>query len=227
MSVGHRAIVFGSSGTLGSACVSELERVGVSVTCVSHKVVAARSDGMSPAWLNDLGANSVDQVIWVHGKNAAGGIANAKIVDVEDLFEANVLFIIRTLRDMLDAGVLKRPSRLVIVSSIWDSVARQEKLAYVVSKSAVAGLVRSLAADLGSLGVAVNAVAPGVIDTPMTRANLSTGQIDGFVGATPQESLCTPDDVARVVRWLASDDSAGVNSETVRVDGGWSEVRYV
>jgi len=225
--LGRRAVVFGSSGTLGSACVDELERVGVTVTCVSHQVVAARSEGTSPPWLSELGTNSIDQVVWVQGKNAAGGIASADIVDVEDLFEANVLFIIRTLRDMLDAGVLKRPSRLVIVSSIWDSVARQEKLAYVVSKSAVAGLVRSLAADLGSLGVAVNAVAPGVIDTPMTRANLSTDQIAGFIGATPQKALCTPEDVARVVRWLSSDDSAGVNSETVRVDGGWSEVRYV
>ena len=223
----ENAVVFGSSGALGAACADELRRAGVNVSCVLHDSVLAPSEGAVPQWLAEFDEGTISQIVWAQGRNATGGIADANLSSVSELFEANVLFILRTLRAMLDVGVVANPCRMVVLSSIWESLARQEKLAYVVSKSAVAGLVRSLAADLGSSGIAVNAVAPGVIDTPMTRANLSSEQIAQFVDSTPQQSLCTPDDVARVVRWLASDDSSGVNAATIRVDGGWTEVRYV
>ncbi len=221
------AIVFGASGVLGAACVSELERSGVRVTVFSHTKIRSDATELDNAWLHGVPLKSVSQVVWAQGLNVGGGIREAALADVDELFDANVRFIITTLRSLLDGGFLSESCRLVILSSVWQDLARQKKMAYVVSKAAIAGLVRSLVADLGPEGIAVNAVAPGVIDTPMSRANLTGAQFDAFIEATPQGSLCTPVDVARVVRWLASSDSQGVNGVTIRVDGGWGEVRYV
>ena len=92
--------------------------------------------------------------------------------------------------------------------------------AYVASKGAVVGLTHSFAKALGPKGVRVNAVSPGVIDTPMTT---SWPQVvkDGAVAATPLGRLALPDDVASVACFLASDDARFVTGEIVEVNGGF------
>jgi 3-oxoacyl-[acyl-carrier protein] reductase len=180
-----------------------------------------------PNWADRLATRSVNRVIWAHGINAEGSILDTGVEQLQSLFEANVLFIAQTLKAMLDRDVLARPARLVVVSSVWQHVARDRKLAYVTTKAALAGLVRSLVADLSGQGVSVNAVLPGVVDTPMTREFLSAEQIQQLEQSTPSRSLVKPEEVANVCAWLSSPASSGVNGQFVSVDGGWSEIRYV
>ena len=166
-------------------------------------------------------------MVWAHGVNAEGSIKDSGVDQLQSLFEANVLFIAQTLRTLLDRDVLAPPARLVIVSSVWQNVARDRKLAYVTTKAALAGLVRSLVADLGEAGISVNAVLPGVVDTPMTREFLTLEQIQGLERDTPTGSLVTAEEVASTCAWLSGPQSSGVNGQFVNVDGGWSEVRHV
>ncbi len=224
-----RALVFGASGALGSAVCRRLEADQVDVVRVTRQ--AAQQPGWlsagQPDWALHLEPRSVKRVVWAHGVNAEGSIKDSGVDQLQSLFEANVLFIAQTLRTLLDRDVLAPPARLVIVSSVWQNVARDRKLAYVTTKAALAGLVRSLVADLGEAGISVNAVLPGVVDTPMTREFLTLEQIQGLERDTPMGSLVTADEVASTCAWLSSPMSAGVNGQFVNVDGGWSEVRHV
>ena len=224
-----RALVFGASGALGSAVCRRLEADEVEVVRVTRQ--AAQQPGWLsagvPDWADSLEARSVNRVVWAHGVNAEGSIKDSGVDQLQSLFEANVLFIAQTLRTLLDRDVLAPPARLVIVSSVWQNVARDRKLAYVTTKAALAGLVRSLVADLGEAGISVNAVLPGVVDTPMTREFLTLEQIQGLERDTPVGSLVTAEEVASTCAWLSSPQSSGVNGQFVSVDGGWSEVRHV
>lgn len=92
--------------------------------------------------------------------------------------------------------------------------------AYVASKGAVVGLTHSLAKALGPKGVRVNALSPGVIDTPMSKAWPQAVK-DAAAAATPLGRLATADDVAKVACFLASDDAAFVTGEIVEVNGGF------
>jgi 3-oxoacyl-[acyl-carrier protein] reductase len=92
--------------------------------------------------------------------------------------------------------------------------------AYVASKGAVVGLTHSFAKALGPKGVRVNAVSPGVIDTPMTTSWPKSVK-DGAVAATPLGRLALPDDVASVACFLASDEARFVTGEIVEVNGGF------
>jgi len=73
----------------------------------------------------------------------------------------------------------------------------------------------------------VNAILPGVLDTPMTRAHLTAASIERVIDDTPGKRLATVEDVARVAYWLASDDNTAVNGQSVAVDLGWTVARRV
>ena len=92
--------------------------------------------------------------------------------------------------------------------------------AYVASKGSVVGLTHSFAKALGPKGVRVNAVSPGVIDTPMTTSWPKAIK-DGAIAATPLGRLALPEDVASVACFLASADSGFVTGEIVEVNGGF------
>lgn len=143
------------------------------------------------------------------------------------IFDANVVFITDTLRALVELGLLQNPSRVVILSSVWQLAARSKKLGYLLAKSAISGLVPSLAIDLADRNIAVNAVLPGVIESPMTRLNLSDQQIIDIEGASIGGELATAEEVAKVTAWLLSPDASGLNAQSLVVDKGWSSVRHV
>ena len=90
------------------------------------------------------------------------------------LFEANVSYISDNIKILMDHNLIKSKGRVVILSSIWELLTRQDKFAYTVTKAAVGGLVRSLAVDLGSAkGILVNGILPGIVDRKSTRLNSS------------------------------------------------------
>lgn len=91
---------------------------------------------------------------------------------------------------------------------------------YAAAKAGIVGLTRSLALEFGPQGVRVNAVAPGVVDTEMPRGVMSAAQIQAAADAAPLGRIATPEDVAEVVFWLASDASRHVTGQTIHVNGG-------
>ena len=225
----NRAIVFGASGALGSAVLTCLKSNGVESVPVSRKSmqgvgwVTADSD----TWPRELGSSPFDRVIFAHGENAAGGISTVTISEVARIFDANVLSIIRWLQDLRENNLLAEGCRVCILGSVWASIVRPEKLAYVVSKSAVSGLVRSLAVDLAKEGIVVNAVLPGIVDTPMTRKFLSIESMGRLIEETPGNQLVTAAEIAEVCVWLTSRQSMGIRGQSIVVDNGWSDTRHV
>ena len=109
--------------------------------------------------------------------------------------------------------------RIVNVSSILAAYGHPGHAPYVASKSAIAGLTRTWARELGPLGITVNAVSPGYINTAMNETT-PTGIVEQVVSATPLGRIGEPDDVARVFLWLSSDGAAFVTGAVIPVDGG-------
>lgn len=221
------ALVLGSTGAIGTACTDRFSLGGFTVATPTRMVTSTNERTLAPDWISNLGLSSIDAVVWAQGANGQGALTESSADDLTQLFQANVAFVADTARELLAAGVLAASCRFVVVSSIWQEVARQQKFAYIVSKSAVGGLVRSMAFDLAEHGVSVNAVLPGVVDTPMTRENLSDSQLARITADTPLGRLVSLTDVANAVFWLASPESTGITGQFITVDGGWSTSRYV
>ncbi|AOS98029.1 3-oxoacyl-[acyl-carrier-protein] reductase FabG [Microbulbifer aggregans] len=119
------------------------------------------------------------------------------------------------LRDMTKA----RWGRIINISSVVGSMGNPGQSNYAATKAGVAGFGRSLAAEVGSRGITVNTVAPGFIDTDMTKV-LPEAQREALMGKIPLGRLGAPEEIASVVAFLASEAGGYVTGETIHVNGG-------
>ena len=228
---GH-LLLFGGGGAIGAAIRSAFLADGWSVTATGR---LAKGEGwlafdpFSPrfdaAVLDDAGP--FHAVCWAQGANLDDSVRDFDPEEHLRLYRANALFAAVSLNLLVTRGLLARPARLCVVSSIWQEAARQDKLSYAMSKAALRGFVLSAAADLGADGHLVNAVLPGALDTPMTRATLSAEQRDRLARSTPAGRLPTLEDVVGVVRFLCSEANTGVTAQFVGADLGFGRVHRI
>lgn len=211
-------LIFGASGSIGSACIQKLQQSGN---------VIAGSRNLEELEHETNSIPRFDGVIWAQGINAADSAEIFQIDSYEKVMGANVTFVLRSLRVLLDMGKIQSNSQLVVVSSVWSRLSRPNKMSYGISKAAVGGLVRSLAVDLGPLGIQINAVAPGPIDTPMTTTNLKPEELGRVISESPLKRLVNLGEVASVVCELATGKLSGVTGQEIIVDNGWSVSKLV
>lgn len=207
--------MFGASGTLGGACSEELNSSGYEPIPVGRDLRLLESVGQ------------VDGAVWAQGANFTGELTATTSDTWEEIWDANFQFIVRSLEILLGKKSFNPDSRLVVISSVWQEIARPQKVAYIASKAALGGLVRGLAVDLGKDGISINAVLPGVVDSPMTHEHLNNEQITGIIAGTPTGALVTPAQIAKTVAFLIGPNSHGINGQSIIVDGGWSITRNV
>lgn len=222
------ALVLGGWGALGTAVSQQLADDGMTVHRTSRAgdrpdtVVVASSDDAHQALLDGprLGA-----VVWAHGENINDTVTDLDLTAHRRLLETNVVFASATLAALLAAGRLEQGARLVLLSSVWQQTARPGKFSYTVTKAAIGGFVRAAATDLAPQRMLVNAVLPGVVDTPMTRAMLDEQQLDRAGQATGFGRLVDTSEVAHLVSFLCSPANTGVTGQSIAVDLGFSVAR--
>jgi 3-oxoacyl-[acyl-carrier protein] reductase len=217
------ALVVGGFGALGTAVSAQLEADGLRVLRTSRGQHPGVADAVSIEQDEDLRSLPVLQaVVWAQGANVNDAADSHESQDLLRMFEINVALVARQIRVLVSADRLVRGARLVVLSSVWEGVARPGKFSYTVSKAAVGGLVRAAALDLAPLGILVNAVLPGVVDTPMSATMLSKVQIEQVEHATGFGRMVLPEDVASLVGYLASSRNTGVTGQSIVVDLGFS-----
>jgi 3-oxoacyl-[acyl-carrier protein] reductase len=218
-----KALVLGASGAIGSAVVRRLE--GLGHTCVlTTSSPTAHADwlhvtAIDCSALTDTGP--YDAVVWAQGLSTNDSTDAWAPEGYDAVMDANVRFVMNTVARLVDGNAVAPGARLVIVGSLWGLHARPGKLSYTVSKSALGGVVRAVAADLGNRGITVNQVCPGPVDTPMTRATLATEQIAVAAAAVPANRLVSVDDVVSLIVYLATENT-GITGQSIAVDLGLS-----
>ena len=225
-------LLFGAGGALGSAIGAHLLGQGFTLHTAGGSTLpgAASHHPLSydaPVEASTFaGLPSLDAVIWAQGLNCSDTVASFKSADLQRLLQGNVLFVASSIQALLAAGRLRMGCRLVVVSSIWQLESRPGKFSYTVSKAALQGLVKSCALDLGPRGIVINAVLPGVVDTPMTRAHLSAEQIAAITAQSALGRLPQPADIAEAVGFLASSANRVITGQFLTVDAGFIGLKH-
>ena len=163
--------------------------------------------------------------------NNAGIGGSKRLMESDDalidrFLDTNLAAVLRVTRAIVPH--LPRPGgRIVNISSIFGITGYPGTTAYAVAKAGVAQFTRQLAGELAPEGILVNAVAPGLIETPMTTGHRQNALYQRLiVEGTPVERMGTPADIAGPVAFLASDDAAFVTGAVLPVDGGFLAARH-
>jgi len=234
---GRVAVVTGAGSGIGRASAVALAAAGATVVCadVDGAAAEATASGIGEqgrsAQVDVSRAAEVDDLIEgayrEHGSldvlvNNAGIMHEQLVADVSDEELDRVLAI--NLKGVFfgcraAARVMREGGRLIFTGSVLGERPREGLAAYSASKAGLVGLAKGLALDLASAGITVNVVAPGLIDTDMTRA-LAGDTIRDWSDRIPLGRLGTPEDVAAAVCFLASDEASYITGHVLAVNGG-------
>ncbi|MEU7177641.1 3-oxoacyl-[acyl-carrier-protein] reductase [Streptomyces celluloflavus] len=139
--------------------------------------------------------------------------------DFTSVVETNLTGAFRVVKRANRAMLRARKGRIVLISSVVGLLGGAGQANYAASKAGLVGFARSLARELGSRNITVNVVAPGFVDTDMTRA-LTDAQRDVIMKQVPLARYAQPEEIAASVRFLASEEAAYITGAVIPVDGG-------
>lgn len=135
----------------------------------------------------------------------------------------------RICRELLTMWLAQnRPGVVIHLASVFGKIGFPTSSVYSATKAALVGLTQNQAADYGPHGVRVNAVAPGVIRTPINAARLDDNEWfrDTLLGMTPMGRFGDPKDIAAAIAFLCCDDASFITGQVLAVDGGWSTTKF-
>ncbi|ALS67076.1 3-oxoacyl-ACP reductase FabG [Pandoraea apista] len=238
----HVALVTGASRGIGRAIALELARQGATVvgTATSDAGAQSISDYFAVEGVTGKGivlnvtdaegvAAALDDILKQYGKldilvNNAGITRDnlamrMKDDEWDDVIDTNLKAIFRLSRAVIKPMMKARSGRIINVTSVVGSAGNPGQANYAAAKAGVAGMSRSLAAEIGSRNITVNCVAPGFIDTDMTKA-LGDAQQETLKARIPLGRLGAPEDIANAVAFLASPQAGYITGTTLHVNGG-------
>ena len=139
--------------------------------------------------------------------------------DFEEVINTNLVGVFRVVKRCIKSMMKAKYGRVVLISSVVGLYGSPGQVNYAASKAALVGFARSMTRELGSRGITTNVVAPGFINTDMTKA-LPQAQQEQYLASIPAGRFAQPEEVASAVAWLASDESGYISGAVIPVDGG-------
>ena len=219
---GKIALVTGASRGIGRAIAETLAARGAKVigTATSENGAQAISDYLGAngkgLMLNVTDPASIESVL---EKIRAEFVMLMKDEEWNDIIETNLSSVFRLSKAVMRAMMKKRHGRIITIGSVVGTMGNGGQANYAAAKAGLIGFSKSLAREVASRGITVNVVAPGFIETDMTRA-LSDDQRAGILAQVPAGRLGGAQEIANAVAFLASDEAAYITGETLHVNGG-------
>ena len=242
MFAGKIALVTGASRGIGKAIALELAQKGATVVGTATSDVGAEAISLyfQEAGLSGYGKildvtqpEQIDALVaWVNETvgvptilvNNAGITRDNLLMRMKDdeweaILQTNLTSVYRMSKAVLRGMMKARQGRIISIASVVGLMGNAGQTNYAAAKAGIMGFSKSLAREVGPRGITVNVVAPGFIDTDMTRA-LSEEQRAALTSQIPLQRLGEPEDIAKAVAFLASDDASYITGQTLSVNGG-------
>lgn len=161
----------------------------------------------------------IDVLVNNAGITKDGLIMRMKKEDFQAVIDINLTGTFNVTRNVIPYMIKQKSGRIINLSSVVGVAGNAGQTNYSASKAGVIGFTKSLAKEVASRNILVNAIAPGFIDTDMTKV-LSDNVKEGINAQIPLRRMGTPNEVAKVVKFLSSDDSSYITGQVINIDGG-------
>ena len=246
------AVITGAGSGIGRATTARFVAEGAQVLAVDRNaegaIETARLAGNGPgrcvAMEQDVTADDAPQKVFAHCAAELGaanilinnaGIGGSKAMHLTDdesmdaFLDVNLRALIRFSRSAVQGLRARGQGGCIInLSSVFGMRGFPGSSVYSATKAAVIGLTQNMAADYGPYNIRVNAIAPGLIETPLTADRIHNNALfrDAMIDSTPLRRPGTPGDIAAAIAFLCSADANFITGQTLAVDGGWTTTKF-
>lgn len=233
---GRKALVTGGTRGIGLAIAKRLLREGAEVCITGTHAQGVAPEGCDylavdfsdPSatlqFANEQKSAGFDILINNAGINKIGPFDQLEPDDFDRIQCVNVRAPFLLCQAVLLGMKAKQWGRIVTISSIFGLISKEFRAPYSASKFAVDGMTAALSAEVASCGILVNCVAPGFIDTELTRRVLGEQGMADLVARVPIRRMGQPDEIAAFVVWLAGPENSFITGQNIAIDGGFTRV---
>jgi len=233
----RKVLITGASRGIGRAIAQAFRSEGAWVVGTRTEKVS-REDDACHEWFvaNFLDAAQIvscaefvrksepDVLVNNAGINRVAPFAEITPEDFKSIQQVNVFAPFMFCQAVIPAMKRRGWGRIVNISSIWGKISKAQRASYSASKFAIDGLTLAIAAEHTEDGIIANSIAPGFVDTGLTRRILGETGIQTLVSQVPARRLGQVEEVARLVLWLASEENTYLVGQNVAIDGGFTRV---
>lgn len=220
MNEARTALITGASRGIGAAIARRLQDEGLRILSPSSKTLDLASTVSIDTYLSQL-TDPVDILVNNAGINRLGSIDEISGKDFEEVIQVNLLSHFQLTQGLVKGMKARGYGRIVNISSIWSLVSRERRVTYSAAKAGLNGLTRALALELAPYHIMVNAVAPGYINTELTKKNNTPEALERIAGEIPLGRLGEPAEIAECVAFLCSPKNSYMTGQVIVLDGGY------
>lgn len=214
------ALVTGASRGLGRAIAERMRVDGVTVFAPGRDELDLSDRDSIERYLSGL-AQPVDILVNNAGINHIVALEQLTPEQLSETLQINLKAPVQIVSTIAPAMKSRQHGRIVNLSSIWSLVSKEGRGAYSAAKAAINGITRTMALELGPHNILVNAVAPGYINTDLTKQNNSVEQLEAIARDIPLRRLGEPEEIAELVSFLCSERNSYVTGQVIAIDGGY------
>ena len=217
---GRVALITGASKGIGEEIAELFKFSGAKVLTPSHSELDLASNSSVESYASSL-TGGIDILVNNAGINLLAGLDELDQEVLKKTLQINLVAPLILTKLLAERMKSNRYGRIVNISSIWSVVAKEGRLAYTASKSALNGATRTLAVELGEHGILVNTIAPGYVNTELTSQNNSSEQLRLIRNNIPLKRLAEPNEIAQIAAFLCSEKNSYMTGQVLVADGGY------
>ncbi len=220
--ISRTILITGGARGIGAAISAVLTEKG-------HRIIAparAELDLSDPEsvknWLAENSNLPIDILINNAGINVLAGISEITADSWQLMLQTNLTSALKLIQTFAPGMEKNQWGRILNISTIFSLVTKERRAAYSMTKAALNALTRSAAVEYGPAGILVNSLAPGYVDTALTRQNNSPEAIAAITNTIPLRRMAQPEELARTAAFLVSEENSYLTGQTIVVDGGFT-----
>ena len=213
-------LITGTSKGIGSAIKNELSNSNFNCICPTREELDINNSDSIENYFNKLN-------IEIHGlvnnavMNVLGNIESLNDEDIQNMLNINLIAPLKLIQHVVKNMRLSNYGKIVNISSIWGVRSKEFRTLYSMTKFGINGMTKSLARELGEYNILVNSIAPGYVNTEMTKKNVPIEEQIKIKENIPLKRFAEPEEIAKLVSFLISENNSYITGQTIIIDGGF------
>jgi NAD(P)-dependent dehydrogenase (short-subunit alcohol dehydrogenase family) len=220
----HTALITGGGRGIGHAIAQQLQAHGVRVLAPPRNELDLADPDSIESWILTHRDETIDILINNAGINVLNAFHDLDSATWEAMIQVNLSAALRLVQVYAPRMATRGWGRILNLSTIFSLVTKERRAAYSMTKAALNALTRSAAVEYGPGGVLVNALAPGYVDTELTRQNNSPEALEQICSSIPLRRLASVEELGRIAGFLVSEANSYMTGQVVVIDGGFTSL---